>query len=229
MVQQQTRVPTQQEPPRETMSYEEFLEWADEDTYAEWVDGEIIMMTPASDRHQDIVDFLTSILRLYAASRDLGWVRSAPFQMKVGPDLPGREPDVLFLRKEHLDRLHKTYLDGPADLAVEVISLESVGRDRGEKFVEYEAGGVPEYWLIDPERKRAEFYQLDEEGRYRLMSTDSEGRYHSSVVTDFWLRVEWLWQKPLPATDDVLLDVGGEAYAQRLIARLRERGYLSDG
>lgn len=35
-----------------TMSYEEFLEWADEDTLAEWVNGEIIMSSPASYWHQ---------------------------------------------------------------------------------------------------------------------------------------------------------------------------------
>jgi len=51
------------EPPR--MSYEEFLQWADEDTLAEWVDGEIIMTSPASKRHQDIADILTSVLRSF--------------------------------------------------------------------------------------------------------------------------------------------------------------------
>ena len=227
MVQQQSTVPARRDPPHEKMTYDEFLDWADEDTYAEWVDGEIIMMSPASDRHQDIVDFLISVLRPYVASYDLGWVRSAPFQMKTGPNLPGREPDILFLHKDHLSRKQETYLDGPADLVVEVVSPESGPRDRGDKFYEYEAGGVPEYWLIDPQREQAEFYQLNDEGRYRLVPVNDAGRYYSSVVTDFWLRVEWLWQEPLPPTEDVLLDVGGEEYAHRLIAQLRERGFLS--
>ncbi|RMF86648.1 MAG: Uma2 family endonuclease, partial [Nitrospinota bacterium] len=30
------------------LSYEEFLAWCDEDTWAEWVDGEVILLTPAS-------------------------------------------------------------------------------------------------------------------------------------------------------------------------------------
>ena len=34
------------------MSYEEFLDWADEDTHAEWVDGEVIVFTPVKEIHQ---------------------------------------------------------------------------------------------------------------------------------------------------------------------------------
>ena len=37
--------------PEGKISYEEFLDWCDEDTLAEWVDGEIIMTSPASERH----------------------------------------------------------------------------------------------------------------------------------------------------------------------------------
>jgi len=135
----------------------------------------------------------------------LGWVRSAPFQMKLEH---GREPDVLFVATEHLGRLRETFLDGPADLAIEIISPESVSRDRGEKYYEYEAGGVREYWLIDPLRQVAEFYRLDEGGRYGVVLAGREGVYRSEVVAGFWLRVEWLWQEPLPKTLDVLRELG---------------------
>ena len=39
---QQTEAKTQ----RLRMSYEEFLQWADEDVHAEWVDGEVIVHMP---------------------------------------------------------------------------------------------------------------------------------------------------------------------------------------
>jgi len=140
----------------------------------------------------------------------------------------GREPDLIFVATANLHRLQATYLDGPADLAVEIISPESVGRDRGEKFYEYEQGGVPEYWLIDPQTQRAEFYRLVE-GRYRLAFESKEGEYRSLVLPDFWLRVEWLWQDPLPNVEDVLLEIGGDAYARSWIERLRQRGFLPEG
>ncbi len=207
MARTDTAKPTVSPPTQTRMTFEEFLDWCDEDTWAEWVDGEVQMVSPASQRHSDISDFLTVIFRLYVRSKRLGRVASAPFLMRLPNIQRGREPDILFVRREHLDRLRETYLDGPADLVVEIISPESVGRDRGDKFVEYEQAGIPEYWLIDPIRHRAEFYQLDSENRYRIIDPDATGIYHSAVVEGFWLRVEWLWEDPLPMEEDVLREI----------------------
>ena len=187
------------------MSYEEFLDWADEDTLAEWVEGEVIMTSPASEPHQNLVGFLSSVLRTFVEQHELGQLLVAPFQMKL--ETSGREPDLLFIGSDRLDRVHRTYLDGPADLAIEIVSPESAGRDRGEKYYEYEAAGIPEYWLLDPQTARAEFYQLGPEGQYRLVAPDTEGLYRSVVLPGFWLRVDWLWQQPLPRVLDVLREL----------------------
>ena len=193
--------------PLSKMTYEEFLDWADEDTLAEWVDGEVVMYSPASNKHQDIADFLVSVLRPFVEIHQLGIVRSAPFQMKLER---GREPDLLFVASEHLDRLQETHLDGPADLVVEIVSPgpDSVERDRGKKFYEYAQGGVPEYWLIDPQARWAEFYRLTE-GHYRPAFSGEEGVYRSEALPGFWLRVEWLWQEPLPHPLRALGEIAG--------------------
>jgi Uma2 family endonuclease len=190
------------------ISYEEFLDWCDEDTLAEWVDGDIVMTSPCSSIHQAVSDFLLKILGLYVEQRELGRVISAPFQMKTGPALSGREPDLLFIARENLGRLKKTYLEGPADLVVEVVSPESRLRDRGEKLAEYEMGGVREYWILDPEEQRADFYVLAADGRYERQRACAQGVYRSEVVAGFWLKEEWLWQDPPPKALIVLHDLG---------------------
>lgn len=195
--------------PHAKMTWEEFLAWCDEDTWAEWVDGEVQMVSPASDKHQDIAVFLTALLRLYVRRKRLGWVRSAPFLMRLSNVPRGREPDILFVRQEHVNRVKSAFLDGPADLVVEIISPESIGRDRGDKFIEYEQGGVPEYWLLDYTRRRAEFYVRDPSGMYQVADPDDDGIYRSQVVDGFWIRVEWLWQDPLPMEEDVLREIRG--------------------
>jgi Uma2 family endonuclease len=190
------------------MTYEEFLRIAPEDRLAEWVDGEMVLMSPATKLHQRIALFLSRLLADFVENGGLGEVLVAPFQMKTGPDLPGREPDVFFVASEHLDRIKNTNLDGPADLAVEVISADSRSRDRGDKFDEYEQGGVPEYWLIDPERKRAEFYQRGADGFYRSVPIGQNGIYHSAVLQGLWVKVDWLWQDPLPPLRQVVKEWG---------------------
>ena len=187
----------------DTMSYEAFMAQV-HDVHAEWVNGAVVEMTPVSGTHQDIVGFLYKIMHTYAEHHNLGLVRAAPFQMKLQN---GREPDLLFIATDHLARLTDTYLDGPADIAVEVVSPESIARDRGEKFYEYAQGGVPEYWLIDPQAKWAEFHLLDGQF-YRPAFSGNEGTYSSPSMPGFWLQVEWLWQEPLPKTMDVLHELG---------------------
>src|ERR1051326_8073907 len=102
--------------------------------------------------------FLLRLFSEFLDERDLGELRYERFQMKTAPDLPGREPDILFVANAHLSRLKETYLEGPGDLVVEIVSPESRERDTEEKFREYEQGGVPEYWIIDLELKQAEYY-----------------------------------------------------------------------
>jgi Uma2 family endonuclease len=195
-VSQQTLLPSTRPLPAGKISYEQFLEWLDEDTWAEWVDGEVQLMSPVSSEHQEVGSFLIALLKLYVTYRQLGVVRYEPFQMKTGADLPGRSPDILFVSNARRHLLRRTYLDGAADLVVEIVSAESEQRDRVQKFSEYERGGVREYWLIDPERRQAEFYVLGEEGKYALQMKGEQGVYHSTVLEGFWLRVEWLWQLP---------------------------------
>ena len=185
---------------------EDFLEWTDEDTLSEWVNEKIVGRSPASRTHQDLAGFLASLLRIYTETHALGLIYFAPFQMKLKHSK--RKPDLLFVSHEHLDRLKTTYLDGPADLIIEIVSSDSVEQDRGKKFVEYEAAYVPEYWLIDPLRQWAECYQLGEEDRYITAFAGNKGDYHAAVLPDFWLKIEWLWQTPLPPVLDVIGELG---------------------
>lgn len=208
-----------------TMTYEEFLNWADEDTLAEWVEGKVVVTSPASLRHQRLVHFIAGALAAFASLEDLGDVITAPFQMKLPRS--GRVPDVLFVATAHRARLQPTFLDGPADLVAEILSPESVGRDRGDKFFEYQEAGIPEYWLIDPVTRRAEFYQLDGYGAYTLLAPDAGSTYRSRGVPGFWLDVTWLWQDPLPKVEDVMLEIAGDAYARQLMQSLQRRGYLA--
>ena len=190
------------------MSYEEFLAWADEGSHVEWVDGEVVFMSPVSKEHQLLAAFLAALLQFFVEANKLGLVLTAPFQMKLALRPSGREPDVIFIARERLGDLKNAYLDGPADVAIEVISPDSRARDRGDKYYEYEQAGVREYWMFDPIRKQAEFYRLGSDGVYSVVAPGGDGIFRSAVLEGLWLKVEWLWQEPLPPLMSVLKDWG---------------------
>lgn len=87
--------------PEAKISYEEFLDWADEDTLAEWVDGKVVKTNPANVKHQDIGRFLIVVLELFVTTNNLGKILQPPFQMKLSGS--GREPDLIFIKKNVWD------------------------------------------------------------------------------------------------------------------------------
>ena len=182
------------------MSYEAYLAYGDDTTRTEWVDGEVIVYMPPRDEHQLILEFLHVLLSLFVDLKGLGRVRIAPFEVKLWENGPSREPDLMFVSQAKLENFSSKRFSGAPELAVEIISPGSLYIDRNEKFREYERAGVAEYWLIDsrPGQTRADFYRLDETGRFDLFATEADERVDSSVLKDFWLRPGWLWQPPNP-------------------------------
>jgi Uma2 family endonuclease len=178
------------------MSYEDYLLWSTEDKHAEWVDGEVIIHMPPTEAHQALLGFLFGFLRLFADMLGKGKLLMAPFEMKLGPRGSARQPDIVFVSAEHLDRLTPQRLKGPADLVIEIVSTDSVRRDRFDKLHEYARAGVREYWVLDPRpgKLRADFLQLEKTGEYALVATEDDERYASAVLPGLWLRPTWLWQ-----------------------------------
>ncbi len=128
--------------------------------------------------------------------------------MKLVKEKRGREPDLFFVPKAKLAQLASGYFDGPADLVVEIISPESIKRDWEDKFAEYQSGGVPEFWLIDPVTEQVSFFRRDAGGRFQAVSPGPDGIYHSSGLPGFWLRVDWLWLSPSPPMYAVRKELG---------------------
>jgi Uma2 family endonuclease len=199
------------------MSYEEYLTAFDDTTHAEWVNGAAIVFVPPTPRHQEIAWFLSTLLGLFVKRLRLGRFFMTPIEMRLAAQGSSREPDLLFVSNEHVDRVTDKRVQGPADLVVEIVSPDSSGRDRGEKFDEYQQAGVREYWVIDsrPGMERADFWVLDEQGKYRHVPLDAAGIYHSTVLPGLWLDTNWLWLEEQPDPAETLTHTIGIKPSQR--------------
>lgn len=179
------------------VSFEEYLQKYAAD-FHEFVKGNIIRMPPIHERHDQLTRYTAMLFEAYFDLRPIGKIRQEPFVMRISEHDIAREPDIQIILEANYSRLQPTYMDGPADICIEVVSLESVKRDHGEKFEEYETAGVGEYWIFDPLRDESRFYRLNAQGRYMSVREDAAGFYQTPLLPDFRLHVPTLWDEPLP-------------------------------
>jgi len=191
---------TEQAPLR--MSYAEWQSWlgTEEMHRGEWVDGEVVVFALPKYLHQAILLWLARLLAEYVDRRELGQVGVYGAEMWLRSRNTARLPDLFFVATANLGQLNADRLEGPADLVVEIISNDSVTRDRREKFLEYQQAGILEYWIIDPRPRQQSVscFALAADGRYHEIPADINGHVQSRVVTGFWFDPSWLWQEPRP-------------------------------
>jgi Uma2 family endonuclease len=175
--------------------------------FCEWVDGTVIKMSPVHDKHDLICRYLGHLLDAYFELKPIGQLRAEPFVMRYVFEIEGekkrrnREPDVQLILDENPNTLMPTYMDGAADIVIEVVSQESIERDYGEKLYEYEQIGVREYWIIDPLKKEARFYRINEKKAYILQEIEDE--YTSPLLPRLNIHVPIFWRDHLPKTIEV--------------------------
>jgi Uma2 family endonuclease len=167
-------------PAKRRYSYEELVAVMPETNQpCELWDGELIMSPAPSFYHQEVVLRFYRQLYEWVSVRKLGKVVAGPIDMVLSPHRV-TQPDVAFIAQDRLGIITKT-INGPVDLAAEIISLGHRNRDRIEKRDLYEQYGVREYWLIDPEAQTVEVLHL-ESGRYQLFMRGTPGQVVASKL-----------------------------------------------
>lgn len=190
-----------------TVTFTDFLELIQEDQKADLLQGVIYLASPESPDHNKLVRWVTIVLGSFIEQRQLGELTIN----KVAYRLSGHtapEPDLGFVSVDRVDRIKPGYIDGPPDLAIEIVSPDSVDRDYEDKRRRYEEAGVREYWIIDPLEKSATF--LVREGELFVERFPPEQMYESTVLPGLTLDVRWLWQRPLPPTMPIVRRLLGE-------------------
>lgn len=198
------------------MTEEQFVAWCRSETRAEWVNGEVVMMTPANVEHCDLAIWLACVLRAFAEEHGLGVVQSE-VQIRGGSPPSRRVPDLLFLARDRMSLLRETHVDGMPDLIVEIVSPDSPARDWRDKYLEYEAHGVREYWVLDPGHKIVEVYALQTpaestegvpaKAAYRRVDEDQDA-IRSTVLAGLVIPKAWLWTPARPKVIEALRSLG---------------------
>lgn len=159
----------------------------------EFIQGEVIMHSPALNRHLLATKQLYEVMSAYVRVKDLGVVHA----QKAMTSFPRNdyEPDISFFG------LTKARLTGPdtlkfpiPDLIVEVLSPSTEARDRGIKFQDYALHGVAEYWIIDTVAESVELYRLAGEV-YPPAERQTEGLLCSDAIAGFEIPVRAIFDE----------------------------------
>jgi len=188
------------ERPAHRVTFEDYMRLYAEN-FAEWVEGEVIPLSPVTYEHNQLDGFFYHMLRIFLSRSRMGRVLRSPFVMRLSPDAPAREPDLQVILNENLPIIQPTLTVGAADVVIEIVSKESQHRDLVEKYDEYEAGGVREYWLINPLRKQVDFYERTPNGIFQRIELEN-GLLCSRVLLPFRFRPEILWNNSAQLDDD---------------------------
>jgi Uma2 family endonuclease len=129
----------------------------------ELVNGEVAVSPSPIPDHSFAVAALGRILGNHIDKHDLGQLFHDVDTIFGEHEV--RRPDILFFKKSRLHLIGDQAMEGPPDLAVEVLSPGSVAMDRKQKFKLYAASGVKYYWIVDPKQRTIESYQL-KAGKY---------------------------------------------------------------
>jgi len=156
---------------------------------AEFINGEVMIHSPVMLRHSKASENVLMLLKTYVRKHQLGMVSHEKIMITLTRN--DYEPDVCFFKNDKSQHFKADQCLFPApDLIVEVLSKSTEKNDRGIKYKDYEAHKIEEYWIIDPEQKTLEQYQLNEKHQYELTVKSNNGTIHSSAIKGFNFAIE---------------------------------------
>ena len=173
----------------------------DEDMKTGFINGEIVIHSPAFHKHNAAVMFLSKLLNAYVSERELGIVTVEKALIELTRN--SYEPDICYFGPEKATTTtpHMLYYPAP-DLVVVVLSKSTKKNDQEIKFNDYAAHGAAKYWLVDHNRQTVEVFTLDTATEaYAQLGTFRVGELVSSqLLTGFTIPVRAVFESGLNVT-----------------------------
>ena len=181
---------------RQSTLYEDFLK-VPPHKIAEIINGQLITHPRPSPRHARVSSLLGSEL---TGPFDLGrggpggWLILDEPELHLGDHI--LVPDLAGWRRENMPKLpDTTFFETPPDWICEVLSPATTSYDRNEKRQLYADFKVSYLWLVDPDTKILEAFELFEQ-KWRLLATlveDDQVAIAPFAEVPFALGTLWNW------------------------------------
>ena len=178
--------------PPGNLTYDDYVQLPDDGRRYEILDGELEVSPAPAPRHQRVLLNLVRIIADHVEERALGQVYVAPIDVILARDSVV-QPDLVFVAAGRESIVTERAIEGPPDLAVEILSPWSDRRDRVAKSGLYARYGIRHYWIADPIACTLETYEADG-STYRLVAThQGPANVEPAVLPDLRIDLGRVW------------------------------------
>jgi Uma2 family endonuclease len=146
----------------------------------EIIAGELLVNPAPRIRHQAILLALQEELLAFFGTERAYRPLPAPVELRITPyDVV--QPDLVVLPAAYVRQQGlRNFIEEPPLLVVEILSPSTASSDRRAKMALYARFGIPEYWIVDPDRPSLDAFALVG-GAYVPIEGDDLGQVHSRV------------------------------------------------
>ena len=151
------------------LTLEQFERLPDDDKRHELDEGELLSMSPAKLRHGELQAGICGLLLEFVRRHSLGKiVTEVGFVLSKEPATV-RAPDVALIRAGRTTA-PTGFVQGPPDLAVEIVSPSDTASELARKVKQYIRAGTHTVWVVYPEEKQVHVF--DPSGAARILEAD---------------------------------------------------------
>lgn len=164
------------------VTFELFLNFDDGNELNEYelVDGRLVLMPEPSELHEEILEFLSFMFELTYRRRKLKYSVRKRNSLFVD-ETKARRPDIAVIERPKII-LDNQPIQGIRTTPFIIVEIASGNwsTDLVDKQEEYQALGVPEYWIIDYRGQIPAKYCLRGKGKKVIVLTLENGEYQRS-------------------------------------------------
>lgn len=177
---------------KKRISYAEYRALPEDGNRYEVIGGELLMTAAPFLNHQRVSKNLQFLLETYIRTNNWGELFNAPVEVYLGEE-EFLQPDLVCISQARLGMLRDKNIHGAPDLVVEILSPSTARYDRVLKMNAYAKHQVEHYWIIDPDARTLEAFEL-EKGAYRLIAARSEEEtFQPSLFPNLTIALSELW------------------------------------
>ena len=164
--------------------------------YYQVIEGDLVMSPSPNTFHQHIAGNIYRLLAHHLDDHPLGEVFVAPLDVYL-TDTNVYQPDVVYVSKARRSIITEQGIEGAPDLVVEVLSPGTARYDQGSKRKVYSRCGVRELWIVHPQTKLLEVFNLALDADTPLVTYGENAQVTSPLLPDLKINTSAIFRSPL--------------------------------